>query len=330
MSIFISSAQRVALSVAAAASLLAPALAHAEDAADYPSKPITIVVPFAPGGGTDMLARAVSDRLAKKLGEPVLVENRAGGNTLIATQHVARSKPDGYTVLTSIDATMVMNPHMYSDLPYDPEADFAPVTLAIQMPMVIAVNPDFPAQTLEELIDYLKAHPNEVNYAFGAIPAQVVGELFKSEAGVTMEGVSYNGSNPAQQDVMGGHVPVLIDALAPALSLLRSDRLRPLAVTTAERAPSLPNVPTVAESGIEGFNAITWTGFLVPKATPQPIIDKLHAGIAEVLSDEAVIKQFGDLGQEVLALPGDEFAEIIRRDSATYQPVIEAAGIKVN
>ncbi len=324
------SLRQLSLGLAASASLMVPTLGHAEDAADYPSKPITFVVPFAAGGGADMLARAVGDRLAKELGEPVLVENRAGGNTLIAAQHVARAKPDGYTVFTSIDATMVMNPHMYSDLPYDPETDFTPVTLAIQMPMVIAVNPDFPAQTLDELIEYLKANPDEVNYAFGAIPAQVVGELFKAEAGVTMEGISYNGSSPAQQDVMGGHVPVLVDALAPALSLLRSDRLRPLAVTSAERSPSLPDVPTVAESGIEGFNAITWTGFLVPAGTPQAIVDKLHTSIAKVLQSDEVVQQFGDLGQEVLALPGDEFAEIIRRDSATYKPVIEEAGIQVN
>ncbi|MFA5490922.1 MAG: tripartite tricarboxylate transporter substrate binding protein [Candidimonas sp.] len=321
-------AGRLTLGLVLCAGVAAPGLASAAD--NYPSKPITFVVPFAPGGGADMLTRAVSDRLAKELGQTVLVENRAGGNTLIAAQHVARAKPDGYTVLTAIDATMAMNQHLYSSLPYDPLKDFIPVTLAISMPMVIAVNPEFPAKTLPELMDYLKANPNKVNYAFGALPAQVVGERFKMESGLTMEAVPYNGSSPAQQDVLGGHVPVLVDALAPALAQLRAERLRPLAVSSAQRAPTLPNVPTIAESGVEGFDAITWTGFFVPAGTPQAVVDKLHAGIAKVLQDPTVRKQFEDLGQEVLGAPGPEFVELIKRDSVKNGEVIREAGIKVN
>ncbi|MGE4336549.1 MAG: Bug family tripartite tricarboxylate transporter substrate binding protein [Pigmentiphaga sp.] len=321
-------AGRLTLGLALCTGVAASGLAFAAD--DYPNKPITFVVPFAPGGGTDMLTRAVSDRLAKELGQPILVENRAGGNTLIAAQHVARAKPDGYTVLTAIDSTMAMNQHLYSSLPYDPLKDFIPVTLAISMPMVIAVNPDFPAKTLPELMTHLKEHPNDVNYAFGALPAQVVGERFKMESGLTMEAVPYNGSSPAQQDVMGGHVPVLVDALAPALSLLRSDRLRPLAVSSAERAPTLPDVPTVAESGLPGFDAITWTGFFLPAGTPQAVVDKLHAGISKVLQDPAVRTQFEDLGQQILGAPGPEFAELIQRDSDKNGEVIREAGIKIN
>lgn len=296
----------------------------------YPNKPITFVVPFAPGGGTDMLTRAVNEALSKTLGQPVLVENRVGGNTLIAAQHVARAEPNGHTILTSIDSTMTMNQHLYSDLPYDPAKDFTPVTLGTSKPMVIAVHPDFPARTLPELMEYLRASPTPANYAFGALPAQVVGELFQMKSGLRMEGVSYNGSSPAQLDVMGGHVPILIDALPPALSLLKSGRLRPLAVSSDARASSLPDVPTIAESGLPDFNVITWIGFFVPSGTPQPIVDKLHASIAQVLKTPTLRQHFEDLGQQVLGSSGPDFAELIRRDSALNGEVIRAADMRIN
>ena len=328
--LFTPAALRCAVALALVAPGLALAQALAQAQADYPNRPITIVVPFAPGGGTDMVSRMVAENLAKDLGVQVLVENRAGGNTLIAAQHVARAKPDGYTVLTAIDATMVMNPFMYSNLPYDPFKDFIPVTLATSMPMVIATHPDFPAKSIQDLIAQLKDKPGTTSYAFGAVPGQVVGELFKREAGVQMESISYNGSSPAQQDVIGGHVPVIIDAFAPIYPQLKGERLRPLAVTSAERAPSLPNVPTLAESGVPGFDSVTWTGFFVPAGTPEAVVNRLHQGFAAALAEPKLRERFAELGLRIYASPTADFTAMIQSDAAKYQNVIKQAGIKVN
>lgn len=297
--------------------------------AAYPDRPITIVVPFPPGGGADILSRVVGQGLSEHFGVPVLVENRPGGNTVIAAQHVAKAKPDGYTVFTAIDATMVMNPALYSRLPYDPVKDFRPVTLATSMPMVLAVHPDFPARTLDEFIKYVREHQGQLSYAHGAIPAQVVGELFKMRAGLDITGVPYNGSAPAQQDVIGGHVPVLMDALAPALPQIRAGRIRPLAVTTAKRVDALPDVPAVAEAGVDGVNAATWTGFFVPAGTPDDIVATLHEAFVQVLNSQAVQERFAALGTDIIAAPGDEFARLINDELRIYDNVIKSAGIRI-
>lgn len=311
-----------------ALSLLASSPAMSETS--FPDgKPVTIIVPFAPGGGTDMLSRMVSEELAKSLGVPVLVENRPGGNTLVATQLVARAKPDGHTILTAIDSTMTMNPHLYSDLPYDPKKDFAPITLASSMPMVIAVNPDFPAKSLQELTALLKQSPGEYSYAYGAIPAQVLGELYRQKAGVDIQGVSYNGSSPAQNDVMGGHVPIIVDAITPALSLLKSGRLRPLVVSPAERSDSLPDIPTFGEAGLDGLDIVGWTAFFAPAGTPQSIVDKLHAAFSAALNTPKIRSRLESLGQTVYVADGQTLSEWIDRDYIVYGDVIRSAGIKI-
>ena len=312
--------------LAIAATAGTPALAQE---ASFPSRPIHIVVPFPPGGGTDLLSRVVAQELSAYFKQPVLVENRPGGNTLIASQHVAASKPDGYTVFTSIDSTMVMNPFLYKKLPYDPMKDFVPVTLATTQPMVIAVNPSFPAKTLPELIEYLKSNPTKGSYAFGAIPAQVVGEMFKEQAKAPMMAVPYNGSAAAVQDVIGGHLPVVIDALSPALAHIQGGRLRALAVTTAERAAILPDVPTVAESGVPGFDIATWTGFFAPAGVDPKIVAKLHEGFKYVLATPGVQKKFADLGLKIVGQPTAEFTRLIESDSEKYSAVIKSAGITI-
>ena len=315
-----------ALSAALAVSVMAPVVAQET----YPNKPITIVVPFPPGGGSDTLSRVVGQGLSKYLNVPVLVENKPGGNTVIAAQYVARAKPDGYTVLTAIDSTMVMNPALYSKLAYDPVKDFKPVTLATSMPMVIAVNPSFPARTLPELMDYLRANPDKANYAHGALPGKVVIELFKMQANVPMMPVPFNGSAASAQAVIGGHVPVLIDALSPALPHIRSGQLRALAVTTAARVPALPDVPSVSEFGITGVDASTWTGFFVPAGVDPEIVQKLHKGFAAVLSQPDVRKHFEGLGMSVVGLPAQDLGKIIKADSAKYKAVIDKAGIRID
>lgn len=310
----------------ALAAVLAPSAAQT----DFPTRTITVVVPFAPGGGTDIVSRLLAEAMSQKLGSNVVVENRPGGNTVIAAQHVARAEPDGYTVLAAIDSTMVMNPFMYSNLPYDPFKDFIPVTLATSMPMVLATHPDFPAATVQELITELQAKPGEYSYAFGAIPAQVVGELFQREAGVKMESISYNGSAPAQQDVVGGHVPIIVDSFAPIFPQIKGERLKALAVTSAERAPTLPDVPTLAESGLPGFDAVTWTGFFVPAGTPQPVVDKLHEALAHALGTDKVRERFAELGLRIYAAPSNEFAALMRDDAERYRSAIQEAGIRIN
>ncbi|MCK9512586.1 MAG: tripartite tricarboxylate transporter substrate binding protein [Pigmentiphaga sp.] len=306
-------------------------VASPASAKDFPAgKPVTIIVPFAPGGGTDILSRMVSEELAKNLSVPVLVENRPGGNTLIAAQSVARAAPDGHTILTAISSTMTMNPHLYSKLPYEPKKDFAPVTLASSMPLVLAVNPEFPAKSLRELTALLAQNPGKYSYAYGAIPAQVLGELYRQKTGVEIQGISYNGSSPAQNDVMGGHVPIIVDALTPALSLLKSDRLRPIAVSSAKRSAALPDTPSLSEAGLEGVDIADWTGFFVPAGTPQSTIDKLHAAFSAALNTPKIRNQLESLGQTVYAADGKTLAEWIDRDYAVYGEVIRDAGIKID
>lgn len=312
-----------------AAGLLGATVAMAQG--DFPgNKPITIIVPFPPGGGTDILTRMVSEELSRNLSVPVLVENRPGGNTVVAAQAVARAKPDGHTILTSISSTMTMNPHLYDKLPYDPKKDFAPVTLASSMPLVLAVHPEFPAKTLPEFTALLKQNPGKYSYAYGATPAQVLGEVYRAKAGVDIQGISYNGSAPAQNDVMGGHVPIIADALTPALAQLKANRLHPIAVSSAKRSQALPDVPALSEAGLEGVDIADWTGFLVPAGTPQATIDKLHNAFAAALNTPKIRQQLESLGQTVYAVPGPEFQKRIDRDYEVYGEVIRSAGIKLD
>ncbi len=313
----------------ATGSLLAASGAMANEG--FPNgKPVTVVVPYAPGGGADILARLVSAGAAEKLGVPVIVENRPGGGSILAAQLVARAKPDGHTVLTVTSATLVMNPHLYSDLPYDPKADFTPVTMASSMPMVLAVNADFPVQTIDELTEYVRENPGQVSYAYGAAGGQIVGELYRDRAGLDMQPIGYNGSTPAQNDVLGGHLPIIVDALAPALGLLESGRLRPLAVSSAERSAAVPDVPTLQEAGLGEIDVAGLTGFSVPVGTPQEAIDKLHEAFAYALNTPKVRSHLEGLGQTVYAAPGDEFKERIYRDYDVLGEVIRTAGIAVN
>lgn len=325
MSLISRLSRRAAIAVALAAAMTAPAVA--QDA--YPSKPIRIIVPFPPGGGVDILARAVGQKLSESWKVPVVVDNRPGGNTLIAAQLAARSAPDGYTVFASIDATMVMNQSLYASLPYDPVKDFAPVTLAISQPMVIAVTSSFRAKSLTELATFLKANESQANYAFGATPAQVAGELIKSAAGVPLTGVAYKGSAAAAQDVMAGVLPVLIDAVSPALTHIQSGRLRALAVTGAQRSPTLPDVPTLAEAGVGGLSMLSWTGFFLPAGTRPEIVAKLHTEIARILATPEMKTRFNGLGLDIIASSPAEFATVIKADRSKYDRVIRSAGIRI-
>ena len=304
------------------------ALAMAEEA--YPNKSIRIIVPFAPGGGTDIVSRTVAQKLTETWKVPVVVDNRPGGNTLIGAEAAARSAPDGYTLFVPIDSTLAMNQSLYAKLPYDPIKSFAPITLAISMPMVLAVNPSVEARSVKDLVALAKAKDGQLAYAHGAMPAQVAGEVFKSSAGVQMLAVPYKGSSPAMTDVVGGNVPVIFDALGPAMSFLKAGKVRPLAVTSRTRSPLLPEVPTLAESGMEGVDLVTWIGFVAPAGVDKAIVSKLHREIVRILNLPETKERLTGLGMEVVANTPEQFAQVIEDDSAKFGRIIKAAGIRLD
>ncbi len=302
--------------------------AMAEDA--YPSKPIRIIVPFPPGGGTDIVSRTVAAKLTEAWKVPVVVENRAGGNTIIGAEAAARSAPDGYTLFVPIDSTLSMNQSLYTKLPYDPLTSFTPITLAIQMPMVLAVHPSVEAKSVKELLALAKSKNGQLAYAHGALPAQVAGEVFKSSAKVDMLAVPYKGGSPAMTDVVGGTVPVIFDALGPAMPFLKAGKVRPLAVTTRTRSPLLPDVPTLAEAGVQGVDLATWIGFVAPAGVDKAIVAKLNKEIVRILNLPETKEKLTGIGMEVVASTPEQFAQVIKDDAVKFGSIIKTAGIRVD
>lgn len=296
----------------------------------YPSKPIRIIVPFPPGGGSDLVARTVAARLGERWKQPVMVDNRPGGNTLIAAEAAARAAPDGHTLFVAIDSTLAMNQSLYRKLPYDPVKSFAPVTLAITMPMVLAAHPSAGARSVAELLAAARAQPGKLAYAHGAMPAQVAGEVFKSAAGVDLLAVPYKGGAPAMTDTVAGQVPLIFDALGPAMPYIQGGKVRPLAVTSATRSPLLPEVPTLAESGLPGVDLLTWIGFVVPAGTPPAIVERLHRELVAILRMPATRELLTGVGMTVVAGTPAQFAQTIADDTLKFGRIIEAAGIRLD
>ena len=300
----------------------------AQDA--YPNRPIRVIVPFAPGGGTDIVSRTVAAKLTESWKVPVVVENRPGGNTLIGAEAAARSAPDGYTLFVPIDSTLAMNQSLYTKLPYDPINSFTPITLAINMPMVLAVHPSVEAHNVNDLIALAKAKGGQLAYAHGALPAQVAGEVFKSSAKVDMLAVPYKGSSPAMTDVVGGTVPVIFDALGPAMSFVKAGKVRPLAVTSRNRSTSLPDVPTLAEAGVQGVDLVTWIGFVAPAGVDKAIVTKLNREIVRILNLPETKEKLTGIGMEVVGSTPEQFAQTIKDDSIKFERIIKSAGIKLD
>jgi len=302
--------------------------AAAQDA--YPSKPIRIIVPFPPGGGSDLVARTVAARLGERWKVPVTVDNKPGGNTIIAAEAAAKAAPDGYTLFVAIDSTLAMNQSLYSKLPYDPVKSFTPVTLAITMPMVLAVHPSMSARTVPELLAMARAQPGKLAYAHGAMPAQVAGEVFKSATGADLLAVPYKGGAPAMTDTVGGQVPIIFDALGPAMPYIKGGKVRALAVTSAQRNPLLPEVPTLAESGAPGVDLLTWIGFVLPAGTDKAIVDRLHHELAAILQMPQTRELLSGVGMTVVAGTPEQFAQTIQGDTQKFGRIIKAAGIKLD
>jgi tripartite-type tricarboxylate transporter receptor subunit TctC len=304
-------------------------VAGAAQAQAYPNKPVHIIVPFSPGGATDVMTRLLAERLRVRFGQPVVVENKPGAGTMIASNYVARAPADGYTLLMAA-SSLGIAPALYSKVTYDPVKDFAPVTLVASVVHVLVAHPSVPAKNVGELTTWLKANPGKVNYGSVGIgtSTHLETELFKSIANVDMVHVPYKGSSPALTDLVGGQLHVMFDAWASSGPFVKNNDLRVLAVTTAQRSKSLPDVPTVSESGLPGYEAMPWLGIVAPAGTPQPIVNRLYKEIAEVLKEPEVQKRFHELGLDIIGYKPDEFGHFIRNDLEKWAKVIKESGAK--
>src|SRR5499426_2635178 len=301
-------------------------------AADYPTRPVTMVLGFAPGGPSDVVARIVARRLEQVLGQPVVVENRAGAGGNVAGEMVARAAPDGHTLLLGSNGILATNVSLYKKIGFDPAKDFAPITLIGAQANVIYVNPAMPARTLAELIAFAKANPGKVSYASGGhgTAAHLAGELLKAEAKIDIVHVPYRGTGPALQDVLAGHVAMGISAVAPVGEHIKSGTLRPLAVTTLTRTALLPDLATVAELAVPGYEATTWHGLVAPAGTPPEIVTPLHKAMMATLNDPQVRKALTDLGVDVAGNSPAELAAYIRAEIPKWAAIVKASGASLD
>jgi tripartite-type tricarboxylate transporter receptor subunit TctC len=297
----------------------------------YPTRPIRMIVPFAPGGNVDINARAVAPALGQLLGQQIIVDNRAGASGVIGTDAVAKSPPDGYTLLMASSSIMTNGPALYPKLPYDIVRDFAPVGRVAVVPLVIIVHPSLPVKNTKELIAIAKAQGGKLVFASSGVSTtnHLITELLMIRTGARMTLVPYKGSAPALIDLVAGHVYGHVDQISSALPYIKAGRIRAIAVTTAKRAVALPEVPTLAESGVPGFDASTVTGVLAPAKTPRDIVQKLNAALGQVLAQPAVKERFATLGAEVQPSTSDELAAWIRDDLSVWVNVVKQAGIKL-
>lgn len=300
-------------------------------AQSYPNKAVRMIVPFAPGGSTDIVARVVAQKLTEAWGQTAVVENRAGGGTVIGTDAVAKSAPDGYTLLMA-PAPFAINPSLLNKLPYDTLADFAPITLVYTTPLVLVVNPNVPAKSVSEFTALAKARPRALNFGSSGTGGSnhLAGELFNAMAGVKMVHIPYKGNAPALADLVGGHVDAVFNGLTSAVALIRSGKLRALAVTSRRRAEALPEIPTLDESGLKGFEAVAWTGIVAPAKTPHEVIMRISADVKKIVNTPEVRERLKDDGSDPVGNSPDEYATFLREEVAKWAKVIKFAGVKAD
>ena len=302
-------------------------------AAEFPSKPIKIVVPYSAGGSTDILARMVAERLNLRIGQPAVVDNKPGGSEQIAIVNVTKSAPDGYTLLLSTLSGLAVNSGLYGPrLPYDSLKDLRPVLLAATVPSVVVVHPQVPAKTMAELAAYLKGNPGKVSYASAGngTPSHLGMEYYKKENGFDAVHVPYKGGAPALQEMMGGQVQVMMALVPEAMPLVKSGRLRALAVTSSKRLPAYPDLPTVAEAGGKNFDMTFWYAFMVPAATPPDVIAKLNQAINGILQEKDIQAKLSEMSLDLSGGSPDKVTELIKSESAKWKKVIDDAGIKID
>lgn len=298
----------------------------------YPTKPVTIIVPFAAGGTTDILARIIGQALTAELGQSVVVDNRAGAGGNIGGQAAAKAAPDGHTLFMGTVGTHAINASLYKKMPFDPVKDFAPLTRVANVPNLLVANPAQPYKSVKDLIAYAKANPGKVNFGSSGNGSSIhlSGELFKSLAKVDMQHVPYKGSAPAVTDLLGNQIGIMFDNMPSAIQHVRSGKLVPLAVTTAKRSPELPNVPTIAEAGVPGYEATLWFGMFAPAGTPAPVLAKLNAAIVKVLAQPDVKKKINEQGAEVYSETPEQFAAFIQAESVKWGKVVKESGASLD
>ena len=299
-------------------------------AADYPTKAIRLIVPFAAGGGSDITARTVALKLQDALGQPVVIENKPGAGGNIGTELAAKSPPDGYTIVMGVVGPVAVNPSLFGNLTYDPVRDLAPITQAVSVTNMLVVHPSVPASTLKELIEYGRRNPGKLAAATGGTgtAGHMAAELFKSMTRLDMAVVPYKGAAPAVNDLVGGQVPMSFEALLSTLPFVKAGKLKAIAVTTSTRSSLLPDVPTMAESGLPGYEATNWYGFLAPAKTPRDIIERLNTEMVKILQMTEVKEKLAGLGAEPVGNTPQQFAEIIRSDAAKWKRIVAETGAK--
>jgi tripartite-type tricarboxylate transporter receptor subunit TctC len=305
------------------ATLVALSGAPAVAADKYPQKPVRLVVPFSPGGGTDLLARAVSDRLTEVLGATIIVDNRAGAGSTIGTAQVARAAPDGYTLLFT-SASYTFAPNYYRDLPYDPIKDFKPITMFGSLPNILVVHPSMPVKSIKELLALARERPGEIYYGSAGRGSNVhlTTELFLYMAGIKMTQVPYKGMGPAQIGLISGEVQVLLPAFQSIYPFVKSGQVRALALTTKQRSPLLPELPTIDESGVPGYDKAAWFGLFAPAAVPGPVVDRMYQAVAKVLTDPEIVKRLAAEGAVARGQPPAEFDAFVREELVAWAKLI--------
>lgn len=322
--------RRAAL-VLAGTALSALSFGHQANAQTFPDRTITLVVPFAAGGSTDVVGRVVAQKMGDILGQQVVVENVAGAGGNLGADRVARSDPDGYTILMGTVATHALNPLILKQKPYDPEKDFSPVSLLVIVPNVLVINPKLEVNSVAELIELLKKDPDKYSYASSGngTPLHLSGELFNSMAGVNMQHVPYKGAGPALNDLLGNQISIMFDNLPSSSSHIKGGTLKALGITTKERAPSFPDVPTVAET-VPGYETYTWNALFAPAGTPPEVVAKLNQAANEALKDPAVAGRMKDFSATIVGSTPEELGKHVTAELAKWSPVVKAANIQMD
>lgn len=321
--------RKLLLSLAAACCLLAQPGARAQDAAAFPSRPMRLIVPFAPGGPTDTVARAVAQYMTALTRQAVVVENRPGAAGVVGSDYVAKSPGDGYTLLLCSAGAMAINPSLLPSMPYVPLRDLQGISHVVSIPYLLLVNPSSPSHSLKDLLAAARAHPGKLNFGSAGLgsTSHLAGELLKMTASIDMVHVPYKGSVPADQDLLGGRLDMTFDAVPPALPLVKAGKLRALAIAADRRLPILPDVPTFQEQGVPGFEVSTWLGICAPASTPRPIVDRLNQVIVQGARQADSRRLFADIGGEVVADSPESFNAFIAAEQARWGQVIKQAGI---
>lgn len=308
------------------------AVVHSAQAADYPTRPVTLVVAFPPGGASDVLSRILARKLEQILGQPFVIDNRPGAGGNVAADAVAHAAPDGYTLLNGNNSILATNAALYKKINFDPEADFVPIGLIGSQANILVVNPALPVKSMAELIALAKASPGKLNFASSGhgLAAHLAGELFKTEAKIDLVHVPYKGAAPALQDVIAGHVQMMFATASSVVPHIRDGKVRALGVATLKRTAVLPEIQTIDELGIKGFDATTWHGLVVPARTPKEIVATLNRALVATLGDAAVKKSLGDLGVDIIGGRPEDFAAYIKSEIPKWTAIIKASGAKLD